>query len=155
MSWRGTLLALLLAGLALSFLLLSDRFHTHPATEPLLGIDAAAVDRIDIVEKGRSVTLVGKNGDWTVQGSFTDRADPTLVRLLLGKASEIVPLDVLRRGDLKGAVSLEALDLKNPKRSVTVTAGKKKDHLIRNFWAGRRRDLCPPRQRKRGVPDFL
>ena len=126
MSWRGTLLALLLAGLALSFLLLSDRFHTHTATEPLLGIDAAAVDRIDIVEKGRSVTLVGKNGDWTVQGSFTDRADPTLVRLLLGKASEIVPLDVLRRGDLKGAVSLEALDLKNPKRSVTVTAGKKK-----------------------------
>ena len=102
MSWRGTLLALLLAGLALSFLLLSDRFHTHTATEPLLGIDAAAVDRIDIVEKGRSVTLVGKNGDWTVQGSFTDRADPTLVRLLLGKASEIVPLDVLKRGGSQG-----------------------------------------------------
>jgi hypothetical protein len=125
-SWRGTLLALLLAGLALSFLLLSDRFRTHPATEPLLGIDPAAVDRIDIVEKGRSVTLVGKNGEWMVQGSITDRADPMLVRMLLAKASEIVPLDVLRRGDLKGAVSLQALDLKNPKRSFTVTAGKKK-----------------------------
>jgi hypothetical protein len=61
-----------------------------------------------------------------LQGDVTDRVDPTFVRMLLGKAAEIVPLDVLTKGDLKGAVSLEALELKNPKRTITLSAGKKR-----------------------------
>jgi len=123
-SWRGTLVAILAAGLAICFLLFSDRSRTHSSSEPLLGIDPAAVERIEIQDGGRKVTLLGKDGEWTIQGTSTDRADPAFVHAFLSKASELVPLDVLRSKELNGAVSLEALDLKMPRRFITVIAGK-------------------------------
>jgi hypothetical protein len=126
MSWRGTLVALAIALTAFLFLLLSDRSRTHSPSEPLLGIDPGMVDRIDIRENSQNRTLLGKDGNWTIQGSVTDRADPSVVHALLSKITDTLPRDILGGEELKGAVSLEALDLKVPKRSITVTAGKKR-----------------------------
>lgn len=124
MSWKGTFFALLLAVLALGTMLFSGRSHMRRSTEPLLGIDPAVADNIVIRESGRTITLCKQSGVWMLQGRVTDRADPSLVRTLLSKAAEIVPLDILKHEDLKGPTSLEALDLKLPRRSITVTAGK-------------------------------
>jgi hypothetical protein len=112
----------LVAGAALALLFFSDRSRTRSSLEPLMAFDPALAEEVHLGGSGRHVNLMKKEGLWTIQGNIIDRADPVLVRKLLSKAAEIVPLDVIRHRDLKGAVSLEALDLKVPKRTITVMA---------------------------------
>jgi hypothetical protein len=57
-------------------------------------------------------------------GSLADRADERQVRALLEQADGITALDILNPSDLKGSVSLESLDLKKPKRSLTFIEGR-------------------------------
>ena len=119
MSWRGTLLLILFAGLALGYSLYSDRSTTHPTGEPLLGNSFALADLIRIQQSGASFSLIKTNGLWYLQGDFQDRANPSMIRDLLSAAADITPLDLLSPGDLKGDVSLSSLGLNNPKRSLT------------------------------------
>ena len=128
MSWRGTVLLLILAGLALGYLFFSDRTRTHPPEEPLLAIDPNSASEIGIQEGNSLISLTRSNGVWmvgNVQSGQSDRANPSLVNSLLETASEIVPLDILRSQDLKDKVTLSSLGLKNPNRSIAIRAGKK------------------------------
>ena len=131
MSWRGTLLLLVVAGLALGIFLLSGRNNNRSPQEPLLGIDPALARSIQIQERGNSLSLLKKNGLWIFQGAITDRANPKLVRALLETAADITPLDVLNPHDLTGDVTLSSLGLRKPNRSVTIDDGK--NHAL---WLG-------------------
>ena len=131
MSWRGTLLLLALAGVALGFFLLSGRNHTRSPQESLLGFDPARAGIIQIQERGNSLSLIKKNGFWILQGAITDRANPKLIRALLETASDITPLDMLSSSDPTGAVSLTSLGLNKPNRSITINDGK--NHAL---WLG-------------------
>ncbi|MEY2906421.1 MAG: hypothetical protein RLZZ408_892 [Verrucomicrobiota bacterium] len=124
MSWRGTLLLLILAGLAIGILLFSQRSRTRSPGEPLLGFDPSAADRITILEGVGRVEMVREDEVWKLVSPLPDRADQAAVQALLDKASGIASLDRLKPADLKGNVSLEALNLKQPRRSVTIRAGK-------------------------------
>ena len=124
MSWRGTLLLVILAGLAAATLLLSGRSRTRSPQEPLLGIDPAQADRIVIQDSGSEIILVKQNGIWNLQSAPADRADPGMIRNLLESAAGITPLNTLKPADLTGPVSLESLNLNNPKRSLTIRDGK-------------------------------
>ncbi len=127
MSWRGTLLLLIFAGLAIGILLFSQRSRTRSPGEPLLGFDPSAADRITIIEgvggAGR-VEMVRQDEVWKLVSPLSDRADPSAVQALLDKASAVASLDRLKPADLKGNLSLEALNLKQPRRSVSIRAGK-------------------------------
>ena len=124
MSWRGTLALVILAGLALGFFLFSSFTDSPTQGGPLLSLDPALADSIKIQESGSGFTLVKTNGQWNIRGTLNDRADPRLVHALLETAADITPLDLLKPRDLKGAVTLSSLDLKNPDRAVTIHAGK-------------------------------
>ncbi len=124
MSWKGTLALLILAVAALAILFSSGRSHTRSATEPLLAIHPTEVTRIIIREGGGETELNKANGIWRIgsgslKGSDHDRVDDQLIRALLEQAAGMTALDVLPPSDLKGSVSLESLDLKTPKRSLT------------------------------------
>ncbi|MFZ0435008.1 MAG: DUF4340 domain-containing protein [Chthoniobacterales bacterium] len=127
MSWRGTLLLLILAGLAIGILLFTQRSRTRSPGEPLLGFDPSAADRITIIEgvggAGR-VEMVRQDEVWKLVSPLSDRADQGAAQALLDKASAVASLDRLKPADLKGNLSLEALNLKQPRRSVTIRAGK-------------------------------
>lgn len=123
MSWRGTLLLILLAGLALGALLFAQRSRTRSAGEPLLIFDPEIAEKISIEEGAGRVDLVKKGEMWRIESPIADRANPEAVQKLLGKASGMEALDQLNRGDLKGNVSLEALGLKQPRKIVTIMAG--------------------------------
>ncbi len=128
MSWRGTVLLLILAGVALGYLFFSDRTRTHPPEEPLLAIDPNSASEIGIQEGNSLISLTRTNGVWMIgnaQSGQSDRANPSLVNSLLETAAEIVPLDILRSQDLKDKVTLASLGLKNPNRSIAIRAGKK------------------------------
>lgn len=125
MSWRGTLLLLVLAGISLGILLFSQRSRTRSANEPLLAFDPEAAERISIVEGAGRVDLVKKKEVWQLEAPVADRANPEAVLALLGKAAGMEALDLLRPGDLKGNVSLEALGLKQPRKVVTILANGK------------------------------
>jgi hypothetical protein len=128
-SWRGTLLLLIFAGLAIGILLFSQRSRTRSPGEPLLGFDPSAADRITIIEgvggAGR-VEMVRQDEVWKLVSPLSDRADPSAVQALLDKASAVASLDRLNPADLKGSgsVSLESLNLKQPRKTVTIRAGK-------------------------------
>ncbi len=130
MSWRGTVLLILLAGMALGFLILSDHSKTHPPQEPLLGINPSMADGIEIHEGGNFFAIFKWNENWIVKkhlengAVFRDRANPQLIHALLEAAAEIVPLDILRPRDFKEGVTLPALGLKKPNRAITLHAGK-------------------------------
>jgi hypothetical protein len=123
-SWRGTLLLLILAGLAIGILLFSQRSRTRSPGEPLLGFDPSAADRITILEGAGRVEMVREDEVWKLVSPLSDRADQGAVQALLDKASGMASLDRLKPADLKGNVSLEALNLKQPRRSVSIRAGK-------------------------------
>ncbi len=128
MSWRGTLLLLILAVGALSYSLFSGRSRTHPPQEPLLAIDPTAATEIGIQEGNSLISLIRTNGVWMLENALpgkSDRANPKLVNSLLETASEIVPLDILRSQDLKDKVTLSSLGLKKPTRTISIRAGKK------------------------------
>jgi hypothetical protein len=133
MSWRGTLLLLVLAALAVGYLFFSERSRTHPSQEPLLGIDPSLASEIRVQEGSSLISLLKKNGLWIIQNSQSgnlDRANPQLMNSLLETAAEIAPLDILRSGDLKGNVTLDSLGLKKANRSLTFRANKKETLLI-------------------------
>jgi hypothetical protein len=122
MSWRGTLLLLILAMLATGILLFSGKSHTLTTSESLIDFDPAQAEQITIREGGGSMILKKQNGIWMIASTPPDRANPDLIRALLQSASVIKPIDTLRPAELKGSVSLETLDLKNPRRSLTIEA---------------------------------
>jgi hypothetical protein len=128
MSWKGTLLLLILA-VAAAFLLLGRGGPTRPPGAPLLSLDPEKVERIVIRDAGGETVLAKLDGAWFVRSGTPDRADAGLVRSILSSALETAPLDTLRPSELKGPVSLEALDLKVPRRSITLTVGKKNETL--------------------------
>jgi len=131
MSWKGTLLIVLLALLATFFYLSSGRSRTRSAFDPLLELAPNLADKI-LIQEGGGTTLILKNGGiWHLKGSLEDRADPHLVSSLLNAAASITPLDILKPRDLKGSVSLSSLDLKKPKRSLTIQAG-----ATHTLWLG-------------------
>jgi hypothetical protein len=128
MSWKGTLALLILAATA-AFLLLG-RAHPHrPPGASLLDLDPERVERIVIRDAGGETVLAKLDGIWFVRSGTPDRADASLVRLMLSTALETVPLDTLPPSELKGPVSLEALDLKVPRRSLTLTSGNRSETL--------------------------
>jgi hypothetical protein len=128
-SWKGTLALLTLAVAALLFLLFSGRSHTRSVTEPLLALHPTEVVQITVREGGGEIVLSRTNGVWMIgagspAGSVSDRADQRLIRALIEQAAGITALDILNPSDLKGSVSLESLDLKTPKRSLTFLEGR-------------------------------
>lgn len=123
MSWRGTLILILVAGLALGALLFAHRSRTRSAGEALLAFDPEVAEKISIEEGAGRVDLVKKREIWRIETPVADRANPEAVQKLLGKASGMEALDQLKRSDLKGNVSLEALGLKQPRKIVTIMAG--------------------------------
>ena len=128
MSWKGTLALLTLAVAALLFLLFSGRSHTRSVMEPLLALHPTEVVQITVREGGGEIVLTNTNGVWMIgagssAGSVSDRADQRLIRALIEQAAGITALDILNPSDLKGSVSLESLDLKTPKRSLTFLEG--------------------------------
>jgi len=130
MSWRGTLLLILLALGALGYSFFSGRSTTHPPGEPLLGNTLDLTDSVLMKQGEDFYSLIKTNGFWDIQSSFTDRANPSMVHDLLSAAADITPLDTLSPHDLKGAVSLSSLGLKKPKRSLTFHSNKKQTLLI-------------------------
>lgn len=120
MSWRGTLLLLILAMLAACILLFFGKSHTLTTRESLIDFDPAQVEQITIREGGGSIILKKENGIWIIASLPPDRANPDIIRALLQSASSIKPIDTLRPVELRGSVSLETLDLKNPRRSLTL-----------------------------------
>lgn len=122
MSWRGTLLLVVLASLALGILLFAQRSRTRSAGEPLLAFDPEAAEKISIEEGAGRVDLVKKGELWQIEIPVADRANPEAVKALLGKAAGMEALDQLHPRDLKGNVSLEALGLKQPGKIVTIMA---------------------------------
>lgn len=128
MSWKGTLLLLILAVVAAA-LLLGRAGHHRPPGAPLLGLDPEKVERIVIRDAGGEIVLAKLDGTWFVRSGTPDRADASLIRSILSATEETVPLDTLRPSELKGPVSLEALDLKIPRRSLTLTAGNRSETL--------------------------
>lgn len=124
MSWRGTLLLLILAMLATGILLFWGKSHTRTTRESLIDIDPVQASRIIIREGSGSTILKKQSGIWMIDSIPVDRADPDIIHALLQCASGIKPLDTLRSSELKGSVSLEALDLINPMRSLTIEADK-------------------------------
>ena len=130
MNWRSTLLLVLLALSAILFLTLSGRNRTHPANKPLLTFDPESIDAIVIREGGLETVLRRQSGVWKLASGTPDRADSATVRALLATLPDLVPLDRLDPSELKGAVSLQALDLAKPKRSVTVVAGARSRTLL-------------------------
>jgi hypothetical protein len=123
MSWRGTLVLVCVAALATSFLLFSQKKQTRSAQEPLLTFDPAQAQRIDIREGASLLSLVKKEGVWCLRGDLSEPADPHLIHSLLETASSTKPTDILKASELKGAVSLAQLELKQPKRSLTIGSG--------------------------------
>jgi hypothetical protein len=87
------------------------------------------VERIVIRDAGGEIVLAKLDGIWFVRSGTPDRADASLVRSMLSTALETVPLDSLPPSELKGPVSLEALDLKVPRRSLTLTSGNRSETL--------------------------
>lgn len=124
MSWKGTLLLALLAVVTAGLLLFSQRSLTRMGGEVLLGFNPEKAEKITIRDAGSEILLVRSNGVWQMQAPLVDRADPSAIRSLLANASGVAPLDLLRHDDLKGSLSLESLELKNPKRTLTITAGR-------------------------------
>jgi Domain of unknown function (DUF4340) len=122
-TWRGTILFLVAGITAATLLLYTLRTRTRPADEPLLGIIPAETTSIEITGNGSSSLLERREGDWWIIQPLLDRADPGKVAKLLGAAADIVPLDKLRPSDLKGALTLEAMDLRPVKRSLTFRGG--------------------------------
>ena len=137
MSWRGTLALLILAGIALVFLVLTGRSKTHSPLQPLLGINPVAANVIEIHEGGNYFAFFKWNGDWIVKkhledgAVFRDRANPQLIQTLLEAAADITPLDILSPRDLKNGLSLDALGLKKPNRAITFHAGN-----TETLWIG-------------------
>jgi len=123
MSWRGTLALVCFAVLAAAFLLFSQNKQTRSAQDPLLSLDPALAQRIDIREGSSLLSLVKKEGIWCLGGDLSEPADPHLIRSLLESASSTKPADILKASELKGAVSLAQLELKQPKRSLTIESG--------------------------------
>ena len=128
MSWKGTLLLVILAVTA-AFLLLGRAHPRRSPGAPLLDLDPERVERIVIRDAGGETVLAKLDGIWFVRSGTPDRADASLVRSILSTALETTPLDTLPPAELKGAVSLEALDLKVPRRSLTLTSGNRSQTL--------------------------
>ena len=128
MSWKGTLALLILAATA-AFLLLGRAHPRRPPGASLLDLDPERVERIVIRDAGGETVLAKLDGIWFVRSGTPDRADASLVRSMLSTALETVPLDTLPPSELKGPVSLEALDLKVPRRSLTLTSGNRSETL--------------------------
>ena len=128
MSWRGTLLLLIFAVLAIGILIFSRSSRTRSPGEPLLGFDPSSADRITIIEGAGLVEMVRQDEVWKLLSPLSDRADPSAVKALLDTASGMTVLDRLNPADLKGSgsgsVSLESLNLKQPRKTVTIRAGK-------------------------------
>ncbi len=131
MSWRGTFALLIIALTALGYFLYSNFVDTPPDDGPLLGLDPSQADSIQIQESGAGFSLIKTNGLWNIRGDLNDRADPRFVRALLETAADITPLDILRPHDLRGAVTLSALNLKKPIRTIAFHAGR--SHTL---WLG-------------------
>jgi hypothetical protein len=141
MSWKGTVVLLLMAGCALAFFLFSGGSRTHPPQEPLLALNPEQATTIRIQQGGVMLRIVKSEGIWFIQPEVRDkapaalpprdRANPALVNALLHEAADIVPLDILRSEDLKGNLNLGSLGLKKPDRSITLEAGKKQ-----TLWFG-------------------
>lgn len=120
MSWKGTLLLLILAALATCILLLSGKSHTRSARESLINMDPALVRSIIIREGSGSLILKKQNGVWAIDSKPSDQANAEIVRAILQSVTGMKPLDTLPPAELKGGLSPEALDLKNPRRSLTI-----------------------------------
>lgn len=129
MSWKGTLLLVIVAAVA-AFLLLGRSGSVRPPGAPLFGLDPARMDRIVIRDAGGETVLAKLDGSWFVRTGTPDRADAALVRSMISAALETAPLDTLRPSELKGPVSLEALDLRLPRRSLTLSDGKRSETLL-------------------------
>jgi Domain of unknown function (DUF4340) len=126
-SWKGTLSLLTLAAVSIIILFFSRNSHTRTAGEPLLTLNPPEVVKIALRESGGEIILCKNNGTWIVESSqlaVSDRADPSIIRSLLEQGAEIRVLDTLLPHDLKSSVSLESLDLKIPKRSLSFFEGK-------------------------------
>jgi len=123
-TWRGTLLVVLAGLLAVVLLLRASRTRTRSADRPLLDISPAAVTGMVIVNGASEIRLEKRDGVWTITSPVEDRADPLIVAQILHAAFSATPLDRLPPKELKDAVSLESLDLKPAKRSLTMLAPK-------------------------------
>lgn len=124
MSWKGTLLLALLAVVTAGLLLFSQHSLTRTGGEFLLGFNPEKAEKIAIRDGGSEILLVRSNGVWRMQAPLADRADPPAIRSLLANASGLSALDLLKHEDLKGTLNLESLELKKPKRTLTITAGR-------------------------------
>ena len=124
MTWRGTLLALLCVVLALTALAISSRHRTRRPDQPIVDIIPSRVRTITIRGPLGDIRLEKRDGVWMIVSPFSDRADGSLVARLIEAAASVKPFDRLGPRDLKGAVSLQALDLKPCKRSLIFNDGK-------------------------------
>jgi len=121
-SWKGTLVLLILAIAALVIFFSSGRSRSRSVTQSLLDIHPEEVSQINIHEGGGEIILHRNHGIWAVESRLlagSDRADASMIRSLLEQSAGITSLDILRPSELKGTVSLESLDLKTPKRSLS------------------------------------
>jgi len=123
-TWKGTLLLAVLAVVTAGLLFFSQRSLTPTGGEVLLGFNPEKAEKITIRDGGTEILLVRSNGVWQMQAPLADRADPTAIRSLLENASGVAALDLLKHDDLKGSLNLESLELKKPKRTLTITAGR-------------------------------
>jgi len=123
-TWRGTLLVVLAGLLAVVLLLRASRTRMRPADRPLLDIPPAAVTGMVILNGASETRLEKRDGVWMIVSPVEDRADPVIVAQILHAALSATPLDRLPPKELKDAVSLESLDLKPAKRSLTLLAPK-------------------------------
>jgi hypothetical protein len=123
-SWKGTLFLALLALLAAGLLLFSQRSLTRTGGEVLLGFNPEKAEKIAIRNGGTEILLVRSKEGWQMKAPLADRADASAIRSLLANASGVTALDLLKHEDLKGSLNLELLELKNPKRMLTITAGR-------------------------------
>jgi Domain of unknown function (DUF4340) len=130
MNWKGTLLLILLAVAAVVFVTLSRGTRIHPQNQSLITLDPESIDRIEIREGNRVTVLRKVEGIWKSGEGTPDRADPDKVRALLAMIPDLIPLDTLSPKELKGAVSLQSLDLKSPKRTLTLAAGSKRRTIL-------------------------
>ena len=124
MTWKGTLLLALLAVVTAGLLLFSQRSLTRMGGDVLLGFNPEKAEKITIRDGGTEILLIRSNGVWQMQAPLVDRADPSAIRSLLGNASGVAALDLLKHDDLKGNLNLESLELKKPKRTLTINAGR-------------------------------
>jgi hypothetical protein len=124
-SWRGTLLLLVLAAAAAGFLLLNRHTGSRAAGSAILRFDPAETAAIAVIEGESCTVLSRERGVWNLMAPLADRADPNAVSRLLETAASSEALDILPPKDQRDSVSPDALGLKPPKRILIIDDGKK------------------------------